>query len=116
MDEKNIFNTFELFLPVIRVGKAGNPKAMRDLFDKQVVHNFHKHDAGYTLCGPILEPLLMLLSLYAGDCDSRKVQDVATWLTTRESVVMDDFLDNLYSRLGWAPNSMVAELCLLVAK
>jgi hypothetical protein len=34
----------------------------------------------------------------------------------KENGEIDDFLDNLYSKLGWAPNSITAELCLLTAK
>jgi tetratricopeptide (TPR) repeat protein len=126
MDPKNILNTFELLLPVIRIQRSrGQANAMRKLFDFNVVQNFHKYEVKSTLCRPVLKPLLMLLQMLGSNSGSTDVgekvtmllgEENVTWLLVEENGVMSDFVDNLYSRLGWSPNSMTAELCLLVVK
>jgi tetratricopeptide (TPR) repeat protein len=119
MDPKNILNTFELLLPVIRILRSrGEANAMLKLFDFNVVQNFHKYEVKSTLCRPILKPLLMLLQMLGTPNSGSKtdVGEKVTWLLVEENGVMSDFVDNLYSRLGWSPNSMTAELCLLVVK
>jgi tetratricopeptide (TPR) repeat protein len=119
MDPKNICNTFELLLPVICIlrSRRGGANAMRKLFDDNVVQNFHKYEVKSTLCRPVLKPLLMLLEMLgSSDSGSTDVGEKVTWLLVEENGVTSDFMDNLYSRLGWAPNSMTAELCLLVVK
>jgi tetratricopeptide (TPR) repeat protein len=118
MDMKNILNTFELLLPVIRIQRSrGEASAMCRMFDEHVVQNFHKYEANSTLCRPVLKPLFMLLQmLETSNSGSMDVGEKVTWLLVEENGVMSDFIDNLYSRLGWSPNSMTAELCLLVVK
>ena len=119
MDPRNILNTFELLLPVIRIQRScgDEANAMHKLFDVNVVQNFHKYEVKSTLCRPVLKPLLMLLQMLGSSKSvSTDVGEKVTWLLVEENGVLSDFMDNLYSSLGWSPNSMIAELCLLVVK
>ena len=118
MDPRNILNTFELLLPVIRILRSrGQANAMHKLFDVNVVQNFHKYEVMSTLCRPVLKPLLMLLQMLGSSkSGSTDVGEKVAWLLVEENGVMSDFMDNLYSSLGWSPNSMTAELSLLVVK
>ena len=120
MDPKNVLNSCELILPVIRILKNfGQEKRMRKLFDEQVVQNFHRYFGkdGVTPCLPVFRPLLLLLDVCTGAEECVGLVDGVEWLVSdEENGVPPDFLDSVYTKLCWSPNSMVAELCLRLAK
>jgi hypothetical protein len=117
MDPKNVLNSCELLLPVVRILCAkGENKRMRDLFHKQVVENFEKYDVASTPCRPILKPLVMLLDIRYDPGNYPEFEEAVQWLLEETNAVTDDFLDNIYIKLGWAPNTVTAELCLCFAK
>ena len=120
MDPKNVLNSCEMLLPIIRILKnRGEEKRMRRLFDEHVQENFHRHFGkdGVTPCLPIFRPLLLLLDICneAEECPDL-VEGVKWLLEDEANGDMPDFLDSVYVKLCWSPNSMVAELCLRLAK
>ena len=119
MDPLNIMNTFDLLYPVIRIMKPrGHSKAMRDLLEKHVLLPFRNPDANIDiLCRPMFKPLRMLLDIsHNPDGVPDVVEDAIRWVVDDDRAVLDDFLDSTYCRLGWAANTVTAELCLLLAK
>ena len=120
MDPKNVLNSCELILPLIRILKnRGQERRMRKLFDEHVVQNFHRHFGkdGVTPCLPVFRPLLLLLDVCSEDEDCPDLVDGVEWLVSDdENGVPPDFLDSVYTKFCWSPNSMVAELCLRLAK
>jgi hypothetical protein len=120
MDPKNVLNSCELILPLIRILKnRGQEKRMRKLFYEQVVQNFHRHFGkdGVTPCLPVFRPLLLLLDVCNETEECPDLVDGVEWLVSdEENGVPPDFLDSVYTKLCWSPNSMVAELCLRLAK
>lgn len=120
MDPKNVLNSCELILPLIRILKnRGQEKRMRKLFHKEVVQNFEKHFGkdGVTPCLPVFRPLLLLLDVCSEDEECPDLISGVEWLVSdEENGVPPDFLDSVYTKLCWSPNSMVAELCLRLAK
>jgi hypothetical protein len=118
MDPKNVLNSCELLLPIIRIYKPlGQAKRMRDLFDKHVVQNFHKHfdKDGFTPCLPLFKPLMMLLDICHDPVAFPNFEEAVEWLTEEENGVPPDFLDSIICKLCWSPYGMVAELCLRIA-
>jgi tetratricopeptide (TPR) repeat protein len=119
MDASNILNTSELLHPILRMLKPrGEEKRLRDLFQERVVDNFEKFEIKFTPALPIFKPLLMLLDIChdpLGYSDPEFEKDV-TWLLDENHGNVDDFLDSILVKLGWAANTMVAELCLLFAR
>ena len=120
MDPKNVLNSCELILPLIRILKnRGQEKRMRKLFYEEVVQNFHRHFGkdGVTPCLPVFRPLLLLLDVCNETEECPDLVDGVEWLVSdEENGVPPDFLDSVYTKLCWSPNSMVAELCLRLAK
>jgi len=120
MDPKNVLNSCELILPLIRILKnRGQEKRMRKLFDEQVVQNFHRHFGkdGVTPCLPVFRPLLLLLDVCSKEEDCPDLMDGVEWLVSdEENGVPPDFMDSVYTKIFWSPNSMVAELCFRLAK
>jgi hypothetical protein len=120
MDPKNVLNTCELVLPVIRILKQhGQEERMRNLFGEHVVQNFHKHFGkdGVTPCLPVFRPLLLLLGVCSDSQESPDLVDGVEWLVSdEENGIPPDFLDSVWTKVCWSPNSLVAELCLRLAK
>ena len=117
MDPGNILNTCELLLPVIRLLKPlGEEKRMRDLFNEHVVQNYEKYDVKFTPCRPIFRPLLMLLDVCHDPHGYANFDEDLEWLLEGDNGVTNDFLDTIYAKLGWAPNTLAAELCLRFAR
>ena len=120
MDPKNVLNSCEMILPIIRILKNhGQEKRMRELFDEHVVQNFHKHFGkdGVTPCLPVFRPLLLLLDVCSDSQECPDLVDGVEWLVSdEENGVPPVFLDSVYTKLCWSPNDMVAELCLRLAK
>jgi tetratricopeptide (TPR) repeat protein len=120
MDPKNVLNSCEMLLPIIRILKnRGEEKRMRRLFHEHVQENFHRHFGkdGVTPCLPIFRPLLLLLDICNEAEECPDLADGVEWLLEDEANGdMPDFLDSVYVKLCWSPNSMVAELCLRLAK
>jgi hypothetical protein len=119
MDPSNILNTSELLHPILRMLKPrGEEKRLRDLFQERVVDNYEKFEIKFTPGLPIFKPLLMLLDIChdpLGYPDSEFEKHVE-WLLDESNANIDDFLDSILVKLAWAPNTMVAELCLLFAR
>lgn len=116
METKNVLNTVELLLPAIRILKSeGQAKWMSDLFEQHIMKEFQSLGKRATLCQPILLPLSMLLKVAGDTKHTSNITDIVTWLLTDKNGEFEDFLDYLYSKLGWAPSTMTAELCLLCA-
>jgi tetratricopeptide (TPR) repeat protein len=117
MDPSNILNSCELLLPIIRVLKPqGQEKRMRDMFDQHVVQNFYKHEIKFTPCRSLFEPMLMILGICHDPVDYPTFKEDLVWLLEEENGIFDDFLGNIYAKLGWSPNTLTAELCLRFAK
>jgi hypothetical protein len=117
MDPSNILNSCELLLPVVRImAYRGQVKRMRDLFDDMVVQNYHKFEVKFTPARPIFKPLIMLLDIWHDPDNYPEFSEAVEWLLEEGSAVTDDFLDNMYVKLGWGPNTMTADLCLRFAK
>jgi hypothetical protein len=117
MDPTNVLNSCELLLPVVRImAYRGEVKAMRDLFDDMVVQNYHKYEIKFTPCRPIFKPLIMLLDIWHDPDNYPDFSEAVEWLLVEENAAMDDFFDSMYVKLGWAPNTVTADLCLRVAK
>jgi hypothetical protein len=117
MDPSNILNSCELLLPVIRImAYRGQVKQMRDLFDDMVVQNYHKFEIKFTPARPIFKPLIMLLDIWHDPDNYPEFSEAIEWLLEEGSAETNDFLDNIYVKLGWGPNTMAADLCLRFAK
>ena len=119
MEPLNVMNTFDLLYPVIRIMKQrGHSKDMRDLLEKYVLLPFRNPEANIDiLCRPLLKPLKMLLEIAHDPYGAPEVvEDAIKWIVDDDKAVLDDFLDLTYCKLGWAANTVTAELCLLVAK
>jgi tetratricopeptide (TPR) repeat protein len=118
METKNVLNTFELLLPAIRLLKTtqGHTKYLSDVYEENLMRVFQAQAKSVTLCRPVLTPLSMLLKVAGNPKGVIDIKNIVQWLLVKENGEIDDFLDNLYSKLGWAPNSITAELCLLTAK
>ena len=119
MDPKNVLNSCEMLLPIIRILKPrGEEKKMRDLFYKHVVQNFDRHFGkdGVTPCLPIFKPMLMLLDICHDPVNFPDFAGAVEWLMDDENGVPPDFMDSVYTKLCWSPSSLVAELCLRVAQ
>eukprot|EP00538_Stauroneis_constricta_P006078 CAMPEP_0119560742 /NCGR_PEP_ID=MMETSP1352-20130426/15713_1 /TAXON_ID=265584 /ORGANISM="Stauroneis constricta, Strain CCMP1120" /LENGTH=2006 /DNA_ID=CAMNT_0007608791 /DNA_START=28 /DNA_END=6048 /DNA_ORIENTATION=+ len=136
MHPKNVLNTFELLYPIMPLMKKhGAAAQIRHVFSRNVVDNFENHKLMTSLCRPMFLPVLMSLDLSTPDLDERRsrAMDVLEYLrmkmdsrrrsnesgvpiTPAGSLQVDPFLDHLYGKLGWSPNSIMAELCLEVAK
>jgi hypothetical protein len=119
VDPRNILNSGELLiLPVVRIlAHRGQVKEMHDLFDTMVVQNYHKYAIKLTPCRPIFKPLITLLDIWHDpDSGYPDFSEVVEWLLLEKSAAMDDFVDSIYVKLGWAPNTVTADLCLRVAK
>jgi hypothetical protein len=118
METKNVLNTFELLYPVIRLQKEnGKAAVMLDVFEMFVMREYKAMVQKVTLCRPVLTPLSMLLRVSSDpDGPLEHIGDILNFLNGGESHPIKAFWDRLYSKLGWAPNSIIAELCMLVAK
>jgi hypothetical protein len=117
MNPRNILNSCELLLPIICVLKPqGQEKRMRDMFNEHVVQNFYKYEIKSTPCRTVFEPTLMLLGLCQDPADCPTFEEDLVWLLEEKNVVFDDFLGNMYAKLGWSPNNFTAEVCLRFAK
>jgi hypothetical protein len=113
MDTDNVLNTFELLIPVIRLLKPqGEAKALSDIFEEHIMKKLPQCKT--TLCRPVLRPLSTLLKICGNILTD--LNGTVEWLLDENNGVIDEFLDNLYSKLGWAPNSITAELYLITAK
>jgi tetratricopeptide (TPR) repeat protein len=118
MDPKNVLNSCEMLLPIIYVYKSrGQENRMRNLFQKYVIssHNryFKEHSSP---CSPVFKPLMMLLSICHDPVGFSHLAEAVTWLLVEENGVASEFLDSIYTKLCWSPHSLVAELCLRLAK
>ena len=119
MDPSNVLNSCEMLLPVIRILKLrGQEKRMRDLFQEYVVDNFNIHFGkdGVTPCLPLFKPMIMLLDICHDEAGFPHFDQAVEWLLVQENGVPPDFLDSVYTKLCWSPRTLVAELCLRVAR
>jgi tetratricopeptide (TPR) repeat protein len=117
MDPSNILNSCELLFPIIRVLKPqGQEKRTRDMFDEHVVQNYSKHEIKFTPCRCVFEPMLMLLGICHDPVDYPTFEEDLAWLLEEKNGIFDDFIGNIFAKLGWSPNTLSAELCLRFAK
>lgn len=118
MEPDNILNSCELLLPVMRIqAYRGEVKEMRDFFDVQVVQNYTKFEIKFTPCRVIFKPMVWLLEIWHDPDNFAELSEAVDWLLEEESNgVINDFLDTIYVKLGWACNTMTSDLILRVAK
>ena len=118
MDPKNILNTTELLLPVFRILKPlGEAKRLLALFEEHVIQNFYKHFGkdGVTPALPMFKPMTLLLKMCHDPKSIPNFVETAEWVADEENIQIPDFLDSVWCKLCWAPNTVVAELCLRMA-
>ena len=117
MDPKNILNSFELLYPIICIlYRRGQASRMRQLFEDHVLIPFQTHYGkdGMTPCLPLFKPMTVLLNLCSsGDNPMTKEQEdeCAQWLIEERNGVIKDFLDQVFLKIGWSPNTITAECC-----
>ncbi|CAB9503434.1 adenylate cyclase 10 (soluble) [Seminavis robusta] len=120
MDPKNVLNMCEMLLPILRIYvPRGDEKRMRSLFKKYVIDNYEKHFVKHdktSPCSPVFKPLMLLLDIRHDPSNFKDFEDIVEWLIEEENGVVPDFLDSVYTKLCWSPNTMTAELCLRVAE
>jgi tetratricopeptide (TPR) repeat protein len=118
MDPKNVLNSCEMLLPIIYVYKTrGQENRMKNLFLKYVVNNHDRYfKDNSSPCAPVFKPMIMLLSMCHDPLGFPNFDDAVEWLVVEENGVASEFLDSIYTKLCWSMHSLVAELCLRVAK
>jgi hypothetical protein len=58
---------------------------------------------------------LWLLDVCADPGKFRDLNEAVAWLSEEDNSVLDDFLNIIFAKGCWAPQDMVAELCLRLA-
>jgi len=119
MDERNVHNTCLILYPILWVYKEyGYAARARQIFDCCVVQKFHNHyaEGATTACLPIYEPILILLDLAAGEVENETFQEYLHWAHDEENLRFGSGMNNAMGYCGRCPDSISAEICLLLAK
>ena len=96
MDPKNVLNSVEMLLPIIRVYMPrGEYLKLRKLFDKYAIQNFHKHFGkdGVTPAKPLFKPLMSLFDISHDPEGFPDLEDIVEWLGEPEKSVTPDFVE-----------------------
>jgi hypothetical protein len=64
----------------------------------------------------LFKPLKILMELWIDPDSVSEFDEIVEWLQEKDSADINDLMDFLYTRLGWTPSDMTAELCLRAAK
>jgi tetratricopeptide (TPR) repeat protein len=119
MDGRNVHNSCLIVYPILWVLKdCGYPGEARNHFDHFVVTPFQTHygEGASTSCLPIYDPILVLLDLAAGDVDNEAFQAYLDWAADGNNLKFGSVMNNAMGHYGRCPDSISAEICLLLAQ
>ena len=118
LDPTNTLGIFEFLLPILRVLKSqGQTERCYLLFSRHVdkaFREFHGEDE-FTPTKSLHKPMLWLFGMCHDPDGFEEFDEVVRWLSHDDNGIPSDFLDTIMAQTTWAPTSMAAELCLLVA-
>jgi hypothetical protein len=90
---------------------------MAALWNEYVVQNFQKYfPQGNTPAKPMVLPVQTLLEMCQFGDDYKHFDTTIAWMLKADLDLIPDFLDSVYTKLCWSPNTLCAEICLRCAK
>jgi hypothetical protein len=120
MEPSNVHNSCTILYPLLWVLKEnGMALKARQLFVKYVVDAFQQNfgEGALTFSLKLFDPILMLLDLVEKqDADVTNLQECLEWALCEENLHLGITLNNAFIPYGRMPDTIPAEICLLLAQ
>jgi len=120
MDAGNVHNAFVMVVPIVWVYKeAGKSSEAFEIFNQFVLEPFKQHftDGAFTFFMPLYEPIKCLLDLTANQysISLEKLEEYLEWALVDENLCLPSIMNSSHY-LGRLPNSVTAEICLVLSR
>lgn len=119
MARDDVRNSMMILYPVLWVlkdhGRVAEAKQMFKRYFLDAVQDCG-NEGSFDVFRPLLEPIRMLLDLAEGETTELDRYHILQWALNEENLRFDIMLNCTLGHLGRCPNSISAEICLLLAK